>query len=191
MLTAIYQSVFRPGAFCQNPKGRLLIAKYGWMLIAIRWLYYSIVFSLLRDYHGAWKPFAPPPFGLSLDTYAALQKSLSPVFGFLLMAAIATSLVAYLRLNGKAVSTVRVFNVLGVTFFLPFVILQPLDLIVITTAGWSLAIVPPLHTLVLVWEAVATTAILDRLYRIGTRDRIVGVALIVGVWILIAGLLWR
>lgn len=107
------------------------------------------------------------------------------------MAAIAGSLVAYLRLNGKKVLAVRVFNILGVTFFLPFVVLQPLDLIVITTIGWNLAIIPPLHTLVLVWEAIATMEIIDRLHRIAARDRTVGVALIVGVWILVDGLLWR
>jgi hypothetical protein len=191
MLIAIYQSVFRPSAFCQNPRGRLLIDRYGWIFIAVRWLYYSIVFSLLRDYHGAWKPFYSPPFGLSIDTYATLQRLLSPVFGFLLMGAIAGSLVAYLRTSGKEVPVFRVFNILDVTFFLPFVFLQPLDLIAVTTINWSLIVIPPLHTLVLVWEAVATMLILDWLYRIGRRERIVGVVLIVGVWILIAELLWR
>ena len=191
MLTAIYQSVFRPGAFCRNPKGRLLIDRYGWVFVAIRWLYYSIVFSLLRDYRGAWKPFDPPPFGLSLDAYATLQRLLAPIFGFFIMAAIAGSLVAYLGMAGKRVSFVRTFNILGVTCFLPFVVLQPLDLMVITTVGWSLIFITLLHTLVLVWEAVAATAILDNLYWIGWRDRIVGTLLIEVVWIAISAPLWR
>ena len=191
MLAALYQSVFRPDAFCRNPKGKLLIDRYGWIFIAIRWLYYSVVFSLFRDYHGSWKPFADPPFGLSLDKYATLQKVLSPIFGFFLMASMTGSLVAYLRMIGTEVPASRVFNVLGVTFFLPFVVLQPLDLIAITKGRCRLSVIPLLHTVVLVWEAIAAMAILDRLYRIRVRDQIAGAGLISGVWILIARALWR
>jgi hypothetical protein len=61
----------------------------------------------------------------------------------------------------------------------------------IATFGWSLIVTPPFHTLVLVWKAIVTMLILDELNRIGARDRSVGVVLIVGVWILIARLLWR
>jgi hypothetical protein len=92
---------------------------------------------------------------------------------------------------GKEVPASRVFNILGVTSFLPFVVLQPLDLLAISKGRWRLSVIPLLHTVILVWEAVATMGILDRLYQIRVRDRIAGVGLISGVWILIARALWR
>ena len=191
MLAALVQAVLRPDAFYLNPGGRSLIDRHGWILIAVRWLYWSAVFSLLRDYHGNWKPFVAPPFGLSLDRYAALQRRFSVLFGFALMAAIAGSLVAYLRLVGKAASATKVLNTLGVTFFFPSVVALFFDLMLVARGRWIVAIVAPLHTLLLVWEAAATMAVLDRVYRIRVRDRIAGIALIVGVWIAIAASLWR
>lgn len=191
MLLAICQAVVRPRAFCQNPAGRLLADRYGWLLIAARWLYYSAVFTLFRDYHGAWAPFVAAPFGLDLDTYATLQQSLSVVFGFGLMGAIAGALVAYLRGSGKAVSVFQVFNILGVTFFLPFVILQIFDAVVLVTSGWAMALIIPLHTAALLWEAGATVQILGHLHGLRMPDKAVGAALTTGIWIAIAAPLWR
>ncbi len=191
MLAALFQAVLRPDLFYLNPRGRLLIDRHGWTLIAVRWLYWSAVFSLLRDYHGNWKPFVAPPFGLSLDSYAALQRRFSVLFGFALMAAIAGSLAVYLRLAGKAVSATKVLNVLGVTFFFPSVVALFFDLILVARGRWKVAILAPLHTLLLIWEAAATMAVLDKIYQIELRHRIADIALIMGAWIAAAVSLWR
>jgi len=132
-----------------------------------------------------------PPFGLSLDTYATLQKSLSVVFGFCLMGAIAGGLVTYLRITGNVASPFKVLNILGVTFFLPFVSVQVLDLLILYTSGWVMVFIIPLHTLILLWEAGATMLILDNLYELRMVDKVIGVALIMTVWISVAALLWR
>jgi len=190
VLRAIYQSVFKPGSFVQNPEGILIVNKYGWLFIALRWAYYSVIFSF-RDYHGAWKPFVPPPFGLDLDTYAFWQVRFSVLFGIFLMLAMSVALSIYLRLLNKKIAMVQVLNILGITFFLPFVIVQPIDLVVLLTNGWEMFPVAPIHTLILVWQSFAATSIISNMCELKRSEKVISVVLLMAVWILISGTLWR
>ena len=85
IINAIWQSVFSPYKFLNNPKSTFIIKKYGWIFCILRWMYYSFVFFLFRDYHGIWKPFSSVPFGMSIDTYAFLQTRFSLIFGIFLV----------------------------------------------------------------------------------------------------------
>jgi hypothetical protein len=59
------------------------IQRFGWAFILLRWGYYTVVFAFFRDYETLWKPFVPPPFGLSPAQYGPLQSFLAVPFGFL------------------------------------------------------------------------------------------------------------
>ena len=190
MLTAIVQSVFRPGAFVQNPEGRVLIHKDGWLLIVVRWLYYAILF-LFRDYHSRWTPFVPTPFGLDMDTYATLQRALALPFGLVLMLALSLSLAAYLRRIKLDVPVVTVLNILGPTFFLPFVIVQPIDQVIIALWGWHIVPVSIVHTIALVWESWATMEIVSSMKGLKISQKTVGIAVLSAIWMLVTGPLWR
>jgi len=190
VLKAIYQSVFKPGSLLDNPEGISIVNKYGWLFIVLRWSYYSVIFSF-RDYHGAWKPFVSPPFGLDLDTYAFLQTRFSLFFGIFLMLAMSATLGIYFRLINKNISVAKVFNILGVTFFLPFVIVQPIDIAVISTIGWQMLPVVPIHTAILLWESFAATSIISSICQLKWSEKVVSIVVLMAVWILISGALWR
>jgi len=190
MLTALYQSIFRPRAFINNPKGVLFVNKYGWVLIIIRWVYYSILFTF-RDYDKRWKPFIPLPFGLDLDTYSFWQRNLALPFGLGLMFTLSIVLHSYLTSRKKMIPFHKLLNILGVTFFLPFVIVQPIDLLIIYTIGWKLIPVTILHTIIAVWESFAALSLLSRIYDLDRSETVVGTGLLVMVWIIITGIFWR
>jgi len=124
IIQAICQSVFAPAKLARNAAAYAFTTRYGWTLIIVRWLYYSIVFQF-RDYHGRWPPFSPPPFGLSIDTYARLQRSLSLPFGVALMLLLTAALVVYLRRLRRGTAFIPTLNTLGTTFFLPFLLSNP------------------------------------------------------------------
>lgn len=189
MLKALYQSVVRPHTFLENPKG-LTLVPYGWVFIVVRWVGYSVIF-LFRDYQGVWKPFAPLPFGLDVDTYAFLQQHFSVVFGIFLMVAISVALSAYLRLIKKGLPTTEILNILGVTFFLPWVLVQIVDFVVLYTVGWVDFVVIPVHTVVLVWESVSATEIISGIKTLKLSEKVMSVTVILVVWIVICGMLWR
>lgn len=189
-IKATFQSVFSSDSFMKNPKGMLIINKYGWIFIVIRWSYYSIIFSF-RDYHGNWKPFLPPPFGINLDTYAFLQIRFSLLFGFLVMSSMALFLAGYLLLIKKDVSIFKIFNILGVTFFIPFVIVQPIDFLIIFTVGWVDYLIIPIHTIMLIWESFAAANIISNIWRLKLSEKIVSIVLIITIWLVICGILWR
>ncbi len=190
MLTAIVQSVFRPRLFVLNPNGQALIHRYGWLLIIVRWLYYSILF-LFRDYHGRWTPFVPPPFGLDMDTYATLQRALALPFGLALMLTLSLSLAAYLRIIKKGLPVVTVLNISGPTFFLPFVVVQPIDQLIIALWGWHIVPVSIAHTVVLVWESWATMEIVSSLKALKVSQKVVGTAVLSAAWMLVTAPVWR
>lgn len=160
---AIWQSVVSPNQFLANTKSKSIIIKYGWIFILLRWSYYSFTFFLFRDYQGSWKPFSPIPFGLNIGTYAFLQIRFSVFFGIFLMFSIAFFLWTYLRYKKITISLFEIFNILGITFFLPFLIVQPLDLFIINIFGWVMFIIIPLHTLILLWEAVVSMIIIHHI----------------------------
>ena len=190
MLKALYQSVFAPTSFIKNPKGLLIVNRYGWIFIVIRWLTYSIVFSF-RDYHGNWKPFIPPPFGIDANTYAFLQTYFSLLFGIFVMGSIALVLFGYLQLIGKGISSFKIFNILGIAFFLPFIIVQSIDVFVMLVVGWVSYLIIPIHVLVLLWESFATTVILSKICRLKLLEKVICIMIIIIVWIGICALLWR
>jgi hypothetical protein len=189
-LRGLVLSIFRPRSLIRHPGAYAHVTGYGWIYIVLRWLYYSIVF-LFRDYHGRWRPFAPTPFGLDLDTYARLQRILALPFGFALMLIMSLCLTAYLRARSRRVSSRYVLNILGATFFLPFVLVQPIDQLIIALWGWALVPVSIVHTAILFWESLAATLVISGQHPLSRLDKIVSVILLMGVWILITGILWR
>lgn len=189
-LLAIFQSVFNPRAFLENPKSSLIINRYGWVFIFIRWLSYPILFAY-RDYYGNFKPFAPPPFGMTLNTYILFQRYFSLPIGLLIMTSMALLLSRYLHIIGKEIAFRRIFNILGITFFLPFVILQPIDFIM-ASMGWiSILTITPIHTLFLLWESYAAITILSLEKRLERIEQVTGVFILMITWIVIATILWR
>ncbi len=190
MLKAVYQSVVTPREVLKNPKSTLLVERYGWVFIVIRWLSYSVIF-VFRDYHGSWEPFVPPPFGLSVDVYAFLQRSLALPFGVGLMVGMSPGLSGYLHLIKKSIPLVKIVNILGVTFFVPWVILQVADGVLLHTVGWRSMVVIPVHTIVLVWESAAAAEIISRLCNLKSSEKVLSTAVIVVIWIFLCAVLWR
>lgn len=187
---AVFQCVFAPRRLAKHEAGYRFVTRYGWILIVARWAYYSVLFQV-RDYEGRWAPFVAPPFGINIDTYARLQRTLAVPFGIGLMLVLAVALLAYLRLIGATVPFATTFNVLGAAFFLPFVLLQPIDQGIIALIGWQLAPIAVLHTAVLVWESWAAVEVLSTSYDLSRAGRLGGMVVVCSVWILIAGSLWR
>lgn len=107
------------------------------------------------------------------------------------MLAMSVTLSIYLRLRKKNISIVKVLNILGITFFLPFVIVQPIDIAVISTIGWQMLPVVPIHTLILVWESFAATSIISSICGLKWWEKVVSIVVLMAVWILISGALWR
>jgi hypothetical protein len=191
VIKLLFSSVFTPKAIPKEEIERKIF-RFGYMFILTRWAYYSILFSFLRDYHRAWSPFFMPPFGLSLDVYAFWQSILSVPFGLMLMAIIATVLSALLKTRGgHTLSVKNILNVLGVTYFVPFAILQPLDVLAVIFAGWIPIIIIPLHTVVLVWEGAATVILLHKLHPVSRARKVAAVFLQVFTWIALCAVFWR
>ncbi|RJQ51625.1 MAG: hypothetical protein C4521_12065 [Actinobacteria bacterium] len=128
---------------------------------------------------------------MSLVTYARLQRALSLPFGLALMAALALALVAYLHQIDRPLPFGAVFNILGVSFFLPFVLVQPVDQLVIALVGWKLVPVSVIHTAVLTWESWAAMMIVSGTVGLGRARQLAGIVLLSAVWIVITGLVWR
>lgn len=189
MLRALYQAVVTPRRILESPE-RYWIMQYGWLFIIVRWLSNSLI-SLFRDYHGAWKPLVPPPFGLNVDTYALFQRYFSVVFGIGLMIAISIGLSGCLRAIKKDVPLKQIVNILGVTFFLPWVIVVIIDFLIVGTVGWSSVVVIPVHTSVLAWESIAATEVISGMCDLKCSEKVISVSVIMVVWILICALLWR
>ena len=186
----VFRAAFAPRRLRDDEAGFRVVTRYGWVLIVVRWTYYSIVFQL-RDYHGQWAPFIPPPFGMSVDAYAGLQRTLALPFGIGLMILLAASLVMCLRFTGATARLPVTFNVLGAAFFLPFVLVQPVDQVLIALDAWRLVPVTVIHTTVLVWESWAALAVLSTCYPMNRAGRLGGMVVACGVWILVAGTFWR
>ncbi len=191
MLQSVWQAVFSPGSFLESPKGGLITDRIGWVFIALRWLYYSLVFTLVRDYHGTWRPFVDPPFGMSLDSYARLQRLLALPFGFTVMLAMSFAVWSYLAAVGKRVPLFKVLNILGVTCFIPFLLVQPFDLALIHLACWKMAVIVPVHSGILFWECVAAMVIAGKLVDLSMAQRAIGAVIPGSVWILLCALFWR
>jgi hypothetical protein len=190
MLKAISQSVFKPRSLLDNQRGFNCLVQYGWILIVVRWLYYTVLFQF-RDYHGRWAPFVSTPFDIEIDTYAALQQSLSLPFGIILMLMLSMLLVAYLQLIKKKVSFFIVLNILGTTFFLPFVLVQPVDQVIIALRGWELVPVVVIHTAILIWESWASVKVISIKIELKIHEKLIGIVILSVTWILITGPIWR
>ena len=192
MLKVLCQAVVTPHTVAETTEAIEKITEYGWLFTVVRWLSYSVIFSF-RDYHGAWKPFFPPPFGLNVDTYAVLQKYFSLGFGLVLMGLISVGLSSYLQSvkKEKCLSTAKIFNILGVTFFIPWVIVQIIDFLVVITVGWVYTVIIPLHVSVLIWESYAASEIISRLCNLKRSEKVLSTTVIIVVWIVLCAALWR
>lgn len=190
MLKAISQAVFKPRLLLGNQRGFNYLMQYGWVLIIVRWLYYTVLFQF-RDYQVRWAPFVHTPFDIEIGTYAALQKTLSLPFGIVLMLILSLSLVAYLQAINKKVSFCTVLNILGTTFFLPFVLVQPIDQMIIALIGWKLAPVVVVHTAVLIWESWASLEVISIDMELKNHEKLIGITILSVIWILVNGPFWR
>jgi hypothetical protein len=97
----------------------------------------------------------------------------------------------YFKILQRKIDLLKVFNVLGYTFFLPFVILQIIDLVFFQVTGWDLLTFSITHTLFLIWEAAVTIVIISKLIKLNTLNIVISNGLIIITWILICALLWR
>lgn len=108
------------------------------------------------------------------------------------MIMIAIGLFVLFRARDKlSLSISKIFNILGIAYFFPFVILQPLDIMAMSIFGWTPLIIVPLHTTVLVWEAIVAVILIDKIYPIKLIDKIIGTFLQITTWILLCALFWR
>ena len=187
---AIVRSAFRPSTLPGDQKAFAFVVRYGWILVPIRWGYYALIFAF-RDYEGKWVPFVPPPFGLDVATYGKLQSALALPFGVFLMVVMAGVLAMYLRLRGKRIEVRKVVNILGAAFFLPFVIVQPMDQIIVHTIGWKLVPVSLVHTLVLFWESLAATLTITAINQLKTIEKVTSVLILMATWMLVTAPVWR
>ncbi len=192
-LNALWQSVFTPRRFASsNPLAWKLMERWGWILILVRWGYYSAAFALFRDYETAWRPFAAPPFGLDLQTYARAQAVLAVPFGLMVMAGIAVSVAGFTRLRGRPARWFAVFNRAGLAYFFPFLPLQLADALLIRGVGWRMPFIVPLHTGVLLWEGLALSRLVESGdLRWSAFERTALVVLACIAWIVPCAILWR
>lgn len=107
------------------------------------------------------------------------------------MLALSLFLALYLKAIGRSTSILTVLNILGVTFFLPFVLVQPIDLLIIFLAGWKMAPVAVIHTAVLLWESWAATAVISGIYGLKVHEKAISILILMALWVLITGALWR
>jgi hypothetical protein len=191
LLGALWTSVARPRQFVAHPLAGALAHRWGWLLIIARWGFYSVTFACWRDYRDAWRPFVAPPFGLDMETYAALQATLAVPFGLGVMACVTGAVVGVARLRGVSLTWRQTFNVSGLAFFLPFVPLQLVDLAVRATFGWQALVIVPLHTGVLAWEAAALVSLVEPARRWTLPERLVLVAAAMAAWIAPCAVVWR
>lgn len=190
MIKAIFISVFKPDKLSENRKGLELIIRYGWIFIIIRWFYYSLIFQF-RDYHGRWMPFASPPFNLDLDAYAYLQKIISLPFGLVLMLSLAMAISIFMGIVHKRISLIVLLNILGITFFLPFIIVQPIDQLIIYFRSWNLIPVTIIHTSILLWESWASVEVISILVDLKKLEKRAGIVALCALWMFITGFFWR
>ena len=191
LLRVLFLSVFKPKAIPRDTIEKYIF-RYGFIFILIRWLYYSLVFSLFRDYKNDWSPFLNPPFGLTIETYAFWQSKLAVLFGFLLMMLIAGCLSVYIKLKNKqSISSIKILNILGFAYFVPFIILQPLDSLTIAFFGWNPLIIVPLHTAFLMWEAIVSIILINRVVPFNKIDGFICVCIQLLIWISLCAILWR
>jgi hypothetical protein len=191
MIKTLFLAVFKPKRIT-NEIVEKQILRFGLIFILIRWLYYSIVFYFFRDYQNDWAPFSQPPFGLTIETYAFWQSNLAVLFGFFLMSMMACGLFVLFRIREKdSISYFKILNILGVAYFVPFLILQPLDKLTITIFGWIPLIIIPLHTSVLVWEAIISIILIDKISNLKLKEKLMGVFLQIAIWIFICTIFWR
>lgn len=97
----------------------------------------------------------------------------------------------YLRAKGQAVPAWRILDAIGVAFFVPWLIVLPVDLLVIHTVGWRMAVVIPIHTLFLAWESWAAVELVGGRARLKTADRVILPFLLMLVWIALCAVWWR
>jgi len=191
LIETLFLSVFNPEKITQKIMEEQII-KFGFILIFIRWTYYSVLFSIFRDYQNKWAPFFKPPFGLTVDSYAFWQIRLAIFFGLFLMSMIACGLFVLFRIRDRlSISFFEILNILGFAYFIPFVIIQPLDLMTMGIFGWNPLVIIPLHTVVLIWEAVVTVILIDKIYPVKWIDKWIGVFVQITIWILLCTLFWR
>jgi hypothetical protein len=136
-------------------------------------------------------PFIPPPFDLDLDTYANIQKIISLPFGIVLMLVLAMALYVFIRIINKRISLVVLFNILGVTFFLPFLVVQPIDQLIIYFMGWILVPVTIVHTAILIWESWASVEVISLFLDLKKLEKLIGMIILSTTWIIITGIFWR
>ena len=187
---ATIQSVFGPRHLIENKDDLKFISRFGWIFILARWFYYSILFQF-RDYQGRWTPFVPPPFHLDLDTYANLQRAFSLPFGIGLMLCMGLALHSYLAFRDKQLPLVLLLNILGAAFFLPFVVVQPIDRLIIATIGWKAVPVTILHSAILLWECWAAAEIITNIIDLRVSEKLVSILVLSATWVVITGILWR
>ena len=113
-------------------------------------------------------------------------------FGLVLILTLSLSLAACLRVIQKNVPDATVLNISGPTFSLPFVMVQPVDQLII--AVWARALVPVsiAHTcLVLLWDNWATLQIHSSLKTLRVSQTVVGIVVLSTAWMLVTGPVWR
>jgi hypothetical protein len=173
------QAVFLPNQFVNDLKSETIINKYGWTFIVVRWTYYAVIFILVRDYYGSWAPFSPMPLNMSVGTYAFFQPRISIIFGFFLMLCITLYLWGYYNFRNIPMPMFQILNILGITFFLPFVLIQPVDILCINTIGWNMAIIIPLHTIILLWEAIVSVIIIDDIHFLSSSEKLISISVMI------------
>jgi hypothetical protein len=190
MYISLIQSVISPRKLLNNQEGINFILHFGWIFIIIRWLYYSIIF-IFRNYHGSWAPFTSIPFNIDVDIYAQIQRIFALPYGIIIFTIFAATLYLYLIILKRKIDYISIVNILGVTFFIPFVIVQPIDQIVIHTIGWKIIPVTIIHSIILLWESWATIEVINLISRINYYEKIVGILILTITWIILVGPFWR
>src|SRR4030042_1482361 len=152
------RAVFKPRGFSGDGEALERLKGWGLPLMALRWLAYVAIF-LLRDYETLQPPCVEPPFGLDLGGYRLLEIYTAPVFGALLIGALVLTVWGYLRLRGQSAPVGRILDAIGVAFFVPWLAVSVGDLALIHVGMWRLAVVAPIHTVVLGWEAWGAVAL--------------------------------
>jgi len=135
LLKVLFSSVFNPKKMSITSIQEQIV-RYGFVFMFLRWSYYSNVFTFFRNYENSWAPFVKPPFNMPVDTYAFWQGKFAVLFGFLLTAIMAAALFFLVKKNNER----------GPSYFISFVILQPLDRLIMNLFDWNLSIIRSLHT---------------------------------------------
>jgi hypothetical protein len=91
----------------------------------------------------------------------------------------------------KKITLLEIINVLGIAFFLPFLLIQPVDQLIIIVIGWKLIPVTIIHTVILLWEVWASVEIISSIMQLKVLEKLLSITILSIVWILITGMLWR